>query len=162
MSAAFSIRPAVESDAEFVLELFASEHVRRFAHGPVNADDFIASLGRPGKENMIVERDGTPFGNLMLGTSLQWLLELQIVAVSENGRGAGRFAVDYAIRRAFEEVGAHRIYLEVLAANARARALYERAGFRAEGLMRDGYRAVDGTFHDLVPYGMLASDRAAK
>jgi GNAT superfamily N-acetyltransferase len=153
------MRPAVPGDAEFVLALFARDHVRPFAHGPLSVEDYATSLSRPSKENLIVERDGAPFGNLCLGTAMPWLLEFQVVAVWESGCGAGRFAVEYAIHRAFDELGANRIYLEVVAANMRARALYERAGFTAEGLFRSGYRAGDGTFHDLVPYGMLASDR---
>ena len=154
----FSLRPAVPGDAEFVLALFARDHVRPFAHGPRSIEDFADSLGRPGKENLILERDGEPFGNLCLGTGIPWMLELQVVAVWENGAGAGRYVMQYVLWRAFDDIKANRIYLEVLAENARARALYERAGFKAEGLFRSGYRNEDGVFRDLVPYGMLASD----
>jgi RimJ/RimL family protein N-acetyltransferase len=64
------------------------------------------------------------------------------------------------VDRAFDDLGAHRVYLEVTADNAAARALYERAGFVLEGTWRDGYRdAATGTFRDLCAYGMLARDR---
>jgi len=158
MTPSFSIRGATAADAEFVLELFSRPHVRQFALGPRSADDFAAGLTRSGKENAIIERDGVPFGNLVLGTALPWLLEFQVVAVAENGRGGGRFALGYALWRAFEDLKVNRVYLEVVAKNVRARKLYERAGFRAEGFFRDGYRADDGTFHDMVPYAMLACD----
>jgi len=158
---AFSLRPAVPGDAAFVLELFSREHVRPFAHGPRDAEDFLSSLLKPGKENLIIERDGAPFANLCLGTALPWLLEFQVIAVWENGCGAGRYALQYALWRAFDDLKANRIYLEVVAENVRARRLYESVGFTAEGLLRSGYRADDGSFHDMVPYGMLASDRAA-
>jgi GNAT superfamily N-acetyltransferase len=154
----FSFRPATPEDGEFVLALFARDHVRPFAHGPRSLEDYASTLARPGKENLILERNGSPFGNLCLGTALRWLLEFQVVAVWENGAGAGRYAMQYAIWHAFDDLKANRIYLEVVAANARARALYERVGFKAEGLFRSGYQADDGTFHDMVPYGMLASD----
>jgi len=156
---AFSLRPAVPEDAAFVLELFARDHVRAFAHGPRSVEDFVSSLVKPEKENIIIERDGAPFGNLCLGTAVSWLLEFQVIAVWENGCGAGRYAMQYALWRGFDDLRVNRIYLEVVAANARARALYERVGFTAEGLFRSGYRAEDGSFHDMVPYGMLASDR---
>jgi ribosomal protein S18 acetylase RimI-like enzyme len=154
----FSFRPARAEDAEFVLALFARDHVRRFAHGPKSIEDYASTLARPGKENLILERDGVPFGNLCLGTAMPWLLEFQVIAVLENGTGAGRYAMQYAIWRAFDDLKANRIYLEVVADNVRARTLYERAGFKAEGLFRSGYQADDGTFHDMVPYAMLASD----
>ncbi|HTA39219.1 MAG TPA: GNAT family protein [Candidatus Acidoferrales bacterium] len=158
MTPPFSFRPATIDDGEFVLALFARDHVRPFAHGPRSIEDYASSLGKPGKENLILERAGEPFGNLCLGTAMPWLLEFQVIAVWENGAGAGRYAMQYAIWRAFDDLGANRIYLEVVAENARARALYERAGFTAEGLFRSGYEADDGTFHDMIPYGMLASD----
>jgi RimJ/RimL family protein N-acetyltransferase len=154
----FSLRPATPEDAEFVLALFARDHVRPFAHGPRTVDDFADSLERRGKENLILECDGKPFGNLCLGTGITWMLELQVVAVWENGAGAGRYVMQYVVWRAFEDIKANRIYLEVLAENARARALYERAGFKAEGLFRCGYEDQDGIFRDVVPYGMLATD----
>jgi ribosomal protein S18 acetylase RimI-like enzyme len=158
VSARFSLRPAGQEDAEFVLALFARDHVRPFAHGPRTVEDFADSLTRRGKENLILERDGAPYGNLCLGTSLAWMLELQVVAVWENGAGAGRYVMQYVVWRAFDDIKANRIYLEVLAENVRARALYERAGFSAEGLFRSGYEDEDGIFRDVVPYGMLASD----
>lgn len=58
-----------------------------------------------------------------------------------------------------DEFRVHRVFLEVLASNTGARALYERVGFTSEGCYRDGCRADDGTYHDLVPYGLLASER---
>jgi hypothetical protein len=158
VTAPFTLRVAEPGDAEFILALFARDHVRAFAHGPLSKQDYVSSLGHAGKENIIVERDGMPFGNLVLGTPEPWLLELRAVAVWENGCGAGRFVMQYTIWRAFDDIQANRIYLEVVAENARARALYERAGFHQEGVFRQGYRAADGTYHDLVPYGMLASD----
>jgi hypothetical protein len=39
-----------------------------------------------------------------------------------------------------------------------ARALYESLGFKAEGCYRDGYRDDDGTYENLIPYGILESE----
>jgi len=66
--------------------------------------------------------------------------------------------MEYAIRYGFDDVGAHRIFLEVLESNYAARRLYESVGFRDEGLYRDGYLDESGAFWNLVPYGMLVSD----
>jgi RimJ/RimL family protein N-acetyltransferase len=158
MTQEFAVRATTPDDAAFVLNLFAREHVAQFAHGPLSPEDFVASLERPGKENVIIQRDGVPFANLVLGNTIGWLLELQVIAVAQSGRGAGRFAMQYVLWRGFDDLKVHRIHLEVVAKNVRARKLYERAGFRAEGFFRDGYRSDDGAFHDLVPYGMLSID----
>jgi ribosomal protein S18 acetylase RimI-like enzyme len=154
----YSVRAATSDDAEFVLELFTRDHVRPYTHGPRSIEDFHRSLEIPGKEVAILERDGKPFGNICLGTSLPWMVELQVIAIWESGRGAGRFGMRYVLWRGFDDLRANRIYLEVVAANARARTLYERSGFTAEGLFRSGYCDVAGKFHDLAAYGMLASD----
>jgi RimJ/RimL family protein N-acetyltransferase len=52
--------------------------------------------------------------------------------------------------------------LYVTAANARARALYERHGLVLEGAYREGFRAPDGSFEDLAHYGMLDREYAAR
>lgn len=51
---------------------------------------------------------------------------------------------------------AHRAFVEVSAQNQRARRLYERHGFRLEGIWRDGMRSADTeAFEDLCAYGIL-------
>jgi RimJ/RimL family protein N-acetyltransferase len=66
--------------------------------------------------------------------------------------------MEYAIRHGFDDLGAHRIFLEVVESNYAARRLYESVGFRDEGLYRDGFLNEAGIFQNLVPYGMLVSD----
>ena len=53
--------------------------------------------------------------------------------MTEKGRGHGRAALRLAIELAFEEHGAHRLWLDVKPHNERARALYRSAGFVEEG-----------------------------
>ena len=67
------------------------------------------------------------------------------LAVREQGAGVGQLAM-------------HRIFLEIVEGNVASRRLCEAVGFRAEGLYRDGYRDANGAFHNLIPYGMLATD----
>jgi catechol 2,3-dioxygenase-like lactoylglutathione lyase family enzyme len=52
----------------------------------------------------------------------------------------------------------HRIFIEVLESNEPMRRLCERVGFHVEGLYRDGYCDEAGTFHNLVPYGLVRGD----
>ena len=86
------------------------------------------------------------------------MLTIRALAVSEQRCGAGRFAMEYAIRHGFDDLGAHRTFLEVVESNYAARRLYESVGFREEGLYRDGFCDESGVFQNLVPYGMLAND----
>ncbi|MBD5787725.1 GNAT family N-acetyltransferase [Cellulosimicrobium terreum] len=72
-----------------------------------------------------------------------------------RGRGYGREAIFEVLRFAFDgttDVDArrhdgphlHRVSLDVLSINPRARMLYESLGFREEGRLRDVYRDGDG------------------
>ncbi|MDI5963550.1 GNAT family N-acetyltransferase [Streptantibioticus silvisoli] len=54
-----------------------------------------------------------------------------------HGRGLGTDAVRLIVGHAFDTLGLHRVSLEVYAFNPRARRVYEKAGFVAEGVLRD-------------------------
>jgi ribosomal protein S18 acetylase RimI-like enzyme len=153
----YSMRNALPGDAAFVVGLLNMPHVAAHLHAP-SEDQFLRALSRVNGENLIIERDGEPFGNLVLEREPEWFLTIRALAVRTPRCGAGRFAMEYAIRRGFRELGVHRIYLEVLEDNVSARQLYESAGMRAEGVFRDGYREESGVFRNLVPYGMVAGE----
>ncbi|OIK00938.1 GNAT family N-acetyltransferase [Streptomyces sp. MUSC 14] len=53
------------------------------------------------------------------------------------GRGLGTEATRLIVGYGFEELGLHRVSLEVYAFNPRARRVYEKVGFVAEGVLRD-------------------------
>jgi GNAT superfamily N-acetyltransferase len=152
------MRRATPDDAEFIVALFVRPHVAEQMHAPSH-DGVLRSFARPDLENYVVERNEAPFGHMLLDTGESWLTTFRSLAVMEPGGGAGTFALTFALKHAFDELRAHRVFLEVLESNVSARRLYERLGFRNEGLYRDGFRDAGGRFHNLVPYGMLASDR---
>ncbi len=65
-------------------------------------------------------------------------------------RGLGRDALKALLRHLLDDLGAHRVSLNVLAFNDRAIASYKACGFEVEGLERDGVRADDGSYLDDV------------
>ena len=73
------------------------------------------------------------------------------------GQGYGFEALSLALRYAFCEMNLHRVSLSVIADNARAIALYEKAGFRREGVFRE-YGERDRRRYDLVLYGLLRGE----
>jgi RimJ/RimL family protein N-acetyltransferase len=60
-----------------------------------------------------------------------------------RGRGLGTESVRLIVGYGFEQLGLHRISLEVYAFNPRARHVYEKVGFVAEGVLRDELRWED-------------------
>lgn len=84
-------------------------------------------------------------------------IELKRVVVAAPERGLGRGILTEVIRIVFEELGAHRLFLDVYEDNARARHLYESLGFIYEGAMREAARR-DGAWFDLRLMSMLESE----
>ena len=67
---------------------------------------------------------------------------IQIGPAGQN-RGLGTEATRLIVGYGFEQLGLHRISLEVYAFNPRARRAYEKAGFRVEGVLRESLRYGD-------------------
>lgn len=154
----FSLRPALANDWNFVEALYNAPHVAPWAPGPTK-ERYLASIHESGSFNTIVQRKGAPFGNMLFGTGPAWLLQIWTIAVLEPGLGAGRFALQYAIERGFRQLHVHRIFLEIVETNEVSRGLCESLGFRVEGCYRDGYHSEQTGYQNLIPYGLLASDK---
>ena len=71
------------------------------------------------------------------------------VTAQQRGRGVGRALLDEAIRWARAQ-GLHKLTLDVFPHNDAAIALYRRAGFVEEGLLRRHYLRRDGELWDAV------------
>lgn len=67
-----------------------------------------------------------------------------LIGPAGRGRGLGQEAVQLILEHAFSFLGLHRVELEVYAFNPRARHIYEKAGFRIEGIRREVIRTKDG------------------
>ena len=63
-----------------------------------------------------------------------------LIGPGGQGRGLGTEATRLIVGHGFEQLGLHRIALEVYSFNPRARRAYEKAGFRAEGVLRESLR----------------------
>ena len=79
----------------------------------------------------------------------------------QRGRGFGGEAIslvlDYVFAPAPEGLGLHRVSLDVLSINPRARALYESLGFLEEGRSREAHRDGDH-WGDVIDMGLLAEE----
>lgn len=146
MTSELTIRAATRADEPALMTL--SERMANFAVPPWRSAEEITDadgrsmvnaigLAHPDSEVFIAERDGTVAGCLHLLVSRDFFgrrhAHISVIAVSEEaeGTGAGRTLMAFAERWARER-GLHVITLNVFAANARARRLYEKAGFAVE------------------------------
>jgi RimJ/RimL family protein N-acetyltransferase len=75
-----------------------------------------------------------------------------------RGQGIGERLLRRTLAHALEK-GVYRVKLEARSDNARAIQLYERVGFRHEGIARAALR-FDGQFHDAVQMALLQGPAA--
>ncbi len=64
-------------------------------------------------------------------------IELTRITIKEKGKGYGRKALELIKKLCFEELGCHRLWLDVFEENKVAINLYEKAEFKYEGTLRD-------------------------
>lgn len=82
---------------------------------------------------------------IMLGDKSSW------------GQGIGKLATSFMVKFGFEDLQLHRIYLDVLDTNPRARALYEALGFVVEGRHKDAqFKA--GRYIDVISMALLEDE----
>lgn len=99
----------------------------------------LATLANPDARYYICDTGGTvqAFALLRGLQEASRSIEFKRIVVATPGQGLGRLLVRELMRIVFEELGAHRFYLDVYEDNLRARHLYESLGFVHEGVMRE-------------------------
>jgi RimJ/RimL family protein N-acetyltransferase len=163
-----SIRRARAGDLEFLVALTAHEDVDPFLaigrdRSPeATAADIARSEQAPDEFGVfVIEVDAEPAGTV--GFAL-WNRRSQIADVrglalhpDARGRGVALEAARLFQRHLINDLGFHRLQLEVYAFNERAAAHAERAGYIREGVRRHAYRHADG-WVDGVLFGLVADD----
>jgi RimJ/RimL family protein N-acetyltransferase len=84
-------------------------------------------------------------------------VEFKRIVINEKGNGYGRAAVRFIKKYVFEELGFHRLWLEVLENNERAYQLYKSEGFVDEGVHRESLRQGE-RYLSLIVMSMLRQD----
>ena len=80
---------------------------------------------------------------------------------SNQGKGAGFFAITETLIHAFNDLNLNRIYLTVLATNHRAINLYKKIGFLDDGRLRQAVFK-NGCFVDMLQMSILSSEFSKK
>lgn len=110
----------------------------------------------------MVRKDQDEILGLVTLASIDYLnqsaeLHIMIGDKAEQGHGLGTFAVQNMLRHAFYNMNLHRVELTVLTDNTRAQHVYEKCGFKREGVKRQSnYKK--GKFHDMYCYSILKEE----
>lgn len=123
---------------------------------------FEEIVGGSGPDRIwVLEDEGRVVGIAGLhATPTAGVLSLGITIRSgQRGRGGGRLLLETLLEAA-QNTDAHKLVLEVWPDNERAIALYERAGFETEGVLRDHYPRQDGSLRSAVLMAMPLREAA--
>ncbi len=153
------LRPTTEADLDFVLG--AEQAAENRAYVSVwTRERHAASLESEDLSHLVIENaKGERVGYVILAglTDANRSVEFRRIVVTEKNRGYGKEVLREIKKLAFEELKAHRLWLDVKEHNARARRLYETEGFVAEGVMRECLKIENG-YESLVLMSMLGGE----
>jgi len=109
--------------------------------------------------HFVVKLDQRTIGYTILAgvTSPHRSLEIRRIVVVEKGQGYGRQVLRQIKAFTFEQLGHHRLWLDVLERNHRAKGLYVSEGFVVEGIIRDGFRTPTG-YESMILMSMLEDE----
>jgi diamine N-acetyltransferase len=159
------LRPTMLSDLDFVISVEQDPRNRPYItpwertqhEGAVRFPDFRHFIVEAGAEwsaagFVILQGCRNPHRSIEL--------KRMVLAPARQGRGAGRTCLRLLAQMAFQDLGAHRFWLDVKALNVRAQALYRSEGFVEEGRLRESVRT-DSGYDSLIVMSMLAHEHAA-
>jgi len=165
-----TIRRARPGDVDFLVDLVTHEDVEPFlaAVRAKGRDEILAEIARSDSDAeeygvFVIEADGERAGTLRFerANRRSRIADLGGLAVHPDFRGAkiADTAARLFQRHLFDDLGFHRVQMEIYGFNERAMRHAERAGFTREGVRRKAYWRNDD-WVDGVLYGMLDDELA--
>jgi RimJ/RimL family protein N-acetyltransferase len=165
-----TIRRARIEDAGFLADLVTHEDVEPFlaAVRAKGRDEILEEIGRSDSDPetfgvFVIELDGELAGTMRFerANARSRIADLGGLAVHPDFRGAkvADTAARLLQRYLFDDLGFHRVQMEIYGFNVRAMRHAERAGFTREGVRRKAYWRND-EWVDGVLFGLLAEELA--
>jgi diamine N-acetyltransferase len=154
------LRPTMQSDLEFVLSLERDPENLPYIT-PWERIQHEAAIRFPDFRHFIVETGaGLEAGGFLILIGCRnphGSIELKRMVVRDKNQGFGRSALRVAKKIAFDDLGAHRFWLDIKKRNMRARGLYDSEGFLFEGELRDAVKLDEG-YDSLIVMSMLLGE----
>jgi RimJ/RimL family protein N-acetyltransferase len=167
---AVSLRPFEPGDAAAVHRWFNDPEAtktlmeQREGFSPAEAEAWVGRAMDDGGEDrkyaIVVEGYDEPVGfTALYGLFRQTAPELgALIGDDVRGKGVGRRAEALTIAKAFDELGAHRVYGRIPAPNEIAKKTVSSLGWVHEGTMRGHLRRPDGGVDDCEVWGVLPEE----
>ncbi|AKJ28390.1 GNAT family N-acetyltransferase [Caldimonas brevitalea] len=158
------LRPTLVDDLDFVISV-ETDPDNLPSITPWERPQHEAAVRFPDFRHFIVEAGDrlTPVGFVILVgcRNRHKSIELKRMVIQAKGQGLGRACLRLLKKTAFEDLGAHRFWLDVKLHNTRAKALYDSEGFVEEGRLRECVRTEAG-YESLVVMSVLQDEYEAR
>lgn len=158
------LRRLKEKDAPFMLEWMHDSEINCYFQYPFKemtiegVKSFIEnSFSEENKHFAIVDSNDEYLGTISLKNISYKNKNAEYAIVTRKkaqGTGIAMQSTKELLEYAFKELGLHKIYLNVLEDNIRARRFYEKCGFKQEGISQDSV-VVSNEYKSLAWYGIL-------
>lgn len=165
--ARITIRKFEKSDIPKKVEWINNPANNRFLHYniPLSIEGterwFDSHQGETTRYDAVIEADGVPVGTIgLLSIDRKNSKAEYYIAMGETaykGKGVAKEASRLILAYGFEELGLNRIYLFTEADNIAAQKLFERVGFKREGILKQDVYS-HGAFADRIAYGFLKEE----
>lgn len=153
------LRKTTEADLDFVVVAEQAAENRPFVTAWMH-EQHKSALESEDTAHLVIENvDGKRVGYVILAglKDENRSIEFRRIVVTEKNCGYGTQALREIKRLAFDEIRAHRLWLDVKETNSRARHIYQTEGFVAEGVLRECLKTEAG-YDSLVVMSMLGNE----
>ena len=134
------LRKTKVEDLEFVINAERQKENAQYI-GQWTKDQHTNSLVNKDILHIIIEESATqkPIGYLIISgiENKNNSIEFRRFVICEKGKGFGKETLKLVKRLAFNDLKAHRLWLDVRAKNIRAQNIYKSEGFKEDGVLRE-------------------------
>lgn len=158
-----AVRRGEASDIAFIMQVERMPGMDQYI-GRFDEATHIRHLVDPAWLYLIGEEGGRSVGFVILNDldNRDGNVCIKRIAVSDSDTGLGSALLRNVVDTSFAESPVFRLWLNVVAYNARARHVYAKLGFIEEGIKRQSALLPDGTRADLVMMSMLRPEWEAR
>jgi len=154
------LHQARDSDLDFILATEQQQENKQFII-PWPREKHEEALKKKDFLYLIVEEQNQkmPVGYVILAglENPNKSIELMRIVITKKGQGIGEKVLRLTQHLAFEELQAHRLWLDVKEHNMRARYLYQKVGFSEEGKLRDCLKT-ETNYESLIIMSILLNE----
>lgn len=137
----FSSMPALADEERYLTEMFTSGSDLLLVIKTLDTDEFIGTIGL---HEIEYGNETARIGIILFNTEI-------------HGKGFAGKAIRLLVSYAFNELGLHKIYLNVFEENDNSRGIYKHLGFQEEGMLRKEYK-LRGEYKNLVRMATIKED----